>query len=195
MQKLLLALAATCLSANLFAMETKELADAKAEYMKAPFGSESARLQYVDKLASMLRRYSFHMTGVQADAYVKEIESELRAHPAPKTIDAEQLRDILLSGNWKSVRHDCQYNSDGSYLLLPEVKGEAPGQWRIESNRYIDAATAGHRTDERYTIAVLNDRYFIYFDKKDMVFNSRVAKTTNGSLPKTASRKTSRNAL
>jgi hypothetical protein len=176
MQKLLIAFATAGLAANGMASELKELKAAKQEYEQSiPHDNEAARLKYVNKLAGMLEAFvtDYRKTGVHKDDQsVVALNAELKAHPAPANLDAAKL-SAFMAGTWKSPRHEYLYRRDGSYAMLPVEKGTPSGHWRIEGNQYIDISERNAPKGDRYTLVLLNARYFVYFDKDAVFFESK----------------------
>ena len=178
-RKILLAVFPIVLTASLTAKEPKELELARQEYAQAlPHGAEAARLAYVNKLAQAIDGYldeHFKTGDRKNDSALSAIEAEMKLHPAPPGADAKKLSK-LVPGEWQSPRHDYLFRPNGTYSMLPLEKGATAGHWRIEGNQFIDTSDAEPGNPWRFTIILLNEKYFVYSDKDGVYFESRMGK-------------------
>lgn len=169
-----------CLSlftVSAFAEAPQELLVAKKEYEQAkPPGNEAARLNYVNRLAKIVDAFVTDRLTSGSRKSSKDLDpvyAELRKHPAPKDSDSRKLSQFLV-GKWQSPRHEYLFRKDGTWSMLPLEEGTTHGTWRIEGNQYSDTAATKPPMTSRYTIIVLNERYFVFMDKDYVFFESRI---------------------
>jgi hypothetical protein len=126
---------------------------------------EQARLTYVTKLAEIASPLvsEYRQSGQRNDELMSEINSELQKHPAPRDIDSEKLKQLLV-GKWKSPRRTYVFRADGKW---GNEDGPISDNWRISGNELIEGSSRG-------TIILLNSDYFIYSEKGSVFFHSRV---------------------
>jgi hypothetical protein len=167
-QKLLGIVVALCVASHLSAQTPgkQDIEAAKQEYERAvPPGNEKARLTYVSKLAQIANRFvsEYRQSGQRNDELMSEINSELQKHPAPRDIDSEKLKQLLV-GKWKSPRRTYVFRADGKW---GNEDGPISDNWQISGNELIEGSSRG-------TIILLNSDYFIYSEKGSVFFHSRV---------------------
>ena len=95
------------------------------------------------------------------------INSELQRHPAPKDIDSNKLRQLLV-GKWESPRRTYVFRANGK---LGSEDGPVDTNWRVQGNQIVWGE--GKRAS-RSTIILLNSEYLIYSEKDAVFFHSRV---------------------
>ena len=145
------------------AAEKQEFEAAKQEYEQSSL-DESARMTYVTKLAKVADRLvSLYRASGQRNELMATINSELQKHPAPKNIDERSLSKLLV-GKWDSPRHTYVFRANGKW---GNEDGPVNSNWRISGNQLIEDGSSG-------TIILLNGDYFIYSERGNVFFHSRV---------------------
>jgi hypothetical protein len=111
--------------------DEQDFQKAKLEYEQAiPSGEETARLQYVSKLAQIIDRNVTERwrTGHPNADYLKivdAIHAELKKHPTSKDSDSKKLSQLLV-GQWQSPRHVYIFRGDGKYGVE-----DGPGEYPV----------------------------------------------------------------
>ena len=126
---------------------------------------EQARLTYVTKLAEIASPLvsEYRQSNQRNDELMSEINSELQKHLAPRDIDSQKLKQLLV-GKWESPRRTYVFRADGKW---GNEEGPISDNWRISGNELIEGSSRG-------TIILLNSNYFIYSEKDSVFFHSRV---------------------
>jgi len=168
-----IALAAVILATPFFAHGADELADAKARYTHAKPGEET-RLDYVHELIKMHDKLMLIDKGPQwtdaVEARFRAINDEMKQHAAPEKSDSKALSKML-TGKWRSPRHDYLYKRNGTWIMLPDEKDSSRGTWAIKGNRFTT------EDKNEYTIILLDAHDFVYTDKEgDVFYEKRILK-------------------
>lgn len=144
--------------------DKQEFEAAKQEYEQSS-KDESARLTYVTKLAQIADRLviQYRGSGQRNDEFMGAVNSELQKHPAPRDIDSNKLRQLLV-GKWDSPRHTYVFRANGKW---GNEDGPVSSNWLIKDNQLIEDGSRG-------TIILLNSDYFIYTEGESVFFHSRV---------------------
>ena len=172
-----IALIAAMLAAPLLVHGADELAEAKAKYNHAkPASGEAARLDYVHELIRMHDKLMLIDKGPQwtdaVEARFRAINDEMKQHSAPSDSNSKALSKML-SGKWRSPRHDYSYKSNGTWIMLPVGEGGSSphGIWTIKGNLFT---TDGKN---EYTIILLDAHDFVYTDNDgDVFYEKRILK-------------------
>jgi hypothetical protein len=158
------------LFAALFApMARAETLQASKRAYEESSKSEAERIRYVTRLAEKAQTLiAEHMRTARhdRDQELEAIYSELKLHPAPKSINSSMLR----VGKWESPRHDYLYRKDGTWSMLPLEPGVTHGKWRIQGNESIESWAGDVAKPARYQIILLDKNYFVFMDAEKTVY-------------------------
>ncbi len=146
--------------------EKQDLEAARKEY-QASTHDESARLRYVTKLAQIRERqlHQYWQDGNRSpeeENTVREVNSEVQKHPAPRNSDSKKLSRLLV-GSWQSPRRTYIFRANGKW---GGEGGSMSGNWRISGNQLLEDGS--HRT-----IILIDQNYFIYSENGDLFFHVR----------------------
>lgn len=86
------------------------------------------------------------------------------------TLLAGEINPSLLPGLWSSPRHDYVYRENGTWEMLPKIKGGTNGLWKIRGNKLIitnhEFNSKKWATPEAFTITTLTRNELVYSSGK-----------------------------
>jgi hypothetical protein len=146
------------------AAATKDFDAARAEYHRSSC-DESARVTYVVRLARIAHELinEYREGGRRNDELMGAINSELRQHPTPSSVNSRKMTQLLV-GKWESPRRLYIFQANGKW---GSEDGSISSGWRIERNELVE-------DDSRATIILIDSDYFIYSRPDGVFFHFRV---------------------